>query len=78
MIAPEDAEHLVLMGHLTKLVRVITGGQTQQQTIIILLHTEKIELGGVGEQCTIIVIHIAIDIVIDGIELSCTLQQFDL
>ena len=52
---------------------MLTGGQTEQQTVIVLLQAEKIELGGVGEQCAIIVIHITVDIVISGIELSCTL-----
>ena len=44
----EDAEHLVLVSHLTQLVGMFTGWQTKQQTVIILLHSEEIYLGGIG------------------------------
>ena len=75
MVLFEDAKHLVLVRHLAQLIRMLTRGQTQQQTIEILLKPKEIELRGIGKQRTVIIVHIAINIIIGSKQSASRFQQ---
>ena len=57
---------------------MLTGGQAKQQSVVILLESEEIDLRGVRQQRTIVIVYIAVYIIIGGVETSDALQQFHL
>ena len=74
----EDAEHLVLMHHLAQLPGMDGRGDAQQQTVVVLLQSEEVELRGVGQQRTVIIVDVTVDFVIGGIDATRALQQLHL
>ena len=76
MVLLKDAEHLILMQHLTQLVRMLARWQTQQQTIKIFLKSKQVKLLGVREQSTIVIIYVTIYLIISCVQSACRLQQF--
>ena len=75
MVLLEDAEHLVLMRHLTKFRRMLARRNTKQQAIEIFLYAKEINLRCICEQRAIVVIHVTIYVIISCKESASTLQQ---
>ena len=78
MVFLEDAEHLVLVGHLSQLRRMFHRGDAEQQSVVVFLQSEEVHLPRVGEQRTVVVVLIAVDVVVDGVESSGTAEELHL
>ena len=72
----EDAKHLVLHHNLAQLVGVLARRDAQQQSVIVFLQSEEIDLFRIGEDGTIEIVVVFADVVEGGVERTGALQEF--